>query len=464
MEVRMIWARALEARFFVSMLLVLATPAAALRADDWPQWLGPQRDGVWRESGLVDKFPAGGPKVRWRTPIGEGYAGPAVSQGRVVITDRVRPKGVDNPENPFGKSRVEGSERVLCLDEATGKVLWKHEYECPYQISYAAGPRTTPVIAGGKVYTLGAMGHLYCFDLGSGDVLWQHHLPTMYSFDVPVWGLAGHPLVDGNQLICLVGGKGSVAVAFDKDTGKEVWKALSASEPGYAPPMIYEIDGVRQLIVWHPESVNSLNPETGAVYWSQRYGMKRTIKAGLTIPTPRLAGDRLFFTAFYDGPLMLKVNGKEPPEVLWRGKGRGEQPEMTDGLHSIMSTPVLKDGHIYGVCSYGELRGLDAATGERLWSTHAATTGESTRWGHAFLVQLGNTDRYLLFNERGALILAELTPKGYREISRANILEPTNTMAGPRGRRVIWSHPAFANRSVYARNDREIICVSLAKE
>src|SRR5206468_3558893 len=141
-------------------------------------------------------------------------------------------------------------------------------------------------------------------------------------------------------------------------TGQEVWRALSADEPGYAPPMIYEIGGRRQLIIWHPESANSLDPETGKVFWSQPFGGKgkkgNGVRAGLTIPTPRLAGDRLFLTAFYDGPLMLKLNGTQKPSVLWKGNGRGEQPEDTDGLHSIISTPVIKDGHIYGVCSYGE--------------------------------------------------------------------------------------------------------------
>jgi outer membrane protein assembly factor BamB len=129
-----------------------------------------------------------------------------------------------------------------------------------------------------------------------------------------------------------------------------------------------------------------------------------------------------------------------------------------------MPTPTIKDGHIYGVCSYGELRCLDAQTGKRIWETHQPTTGTSVRWGNAFLVPLANRDRYVLFNEGGDLILADLTPQGYREISRANILEPTNMMAGPKGRRVLWSHPAFANRSVYARNDREIIAVSLAQQ
>jgi len=454
-------------RFGVWTLACMFLIADVARADDWPQWLGPQRDGVWREPGLLTKFPAGGPAVRWRTPIGAGYSGPVVAQGRVFITDRVLADGTTNPEDPFGRTRVEGKERVLCLDEATGKVLWKYEYDCPYTVSYAAGPRATPAVAGDKVYTLGAMGHLFCFDVKSGDVIWSKNLPKEYNAGVPMWGFASHPLVDGNRLICLVGGKGSTVVAFDKDSGKEIWKALSARDPGYAPPMIYDVDGQRQLIVWHPESVNGLDPQTGQLLWSQPFARKGEgmIKAALTIPTPRVAGDRLFLTAFYDGSLMLKLRGTQKPDVVWKGQGRGEMPEMTDGLHAIMCTPFLKDGHIYGVCSYGELRCLDAATGKRIWETHAATTGESTRWGNAFLVRVENSDRYVLFNEGGDLILANLTPKGYDEIGRAHILEPTNTMAGGakggKGRRVIWSYPAFANRSAYARNDREIVCISM---
>jgi outer membrane protein assembly factor BamB len=444
------------------LILGLALATSAALADDWPQWLGPKRDGVWRETGILAKFPPGGPKVRWRTPISEGYSGPAVANGKVYITDRVRPKGVNNPDSAFDKkTRVPGIERVLCLNEADGTVLWKHEYPCEYQVSYAGGPRCSPVIAGGKVYALGAMGNLFCLDADKGAVLWSKDLLKEYLKNITTWGFAGHPLVDGDRLICLVGGPGSVAVAFNKDTGKEIWKALTASEPGYAPPMIYEIQWRRELIIWHPESVNALDPETGAVHWTQPYGTKKFIKAGLTIPTPRLDGDKLFLTTFYDGSLMLQFNSEHRPRVLWQGKGTGETPEKTDGLHSIMPTPVIKDGYIYGVCSYGELRGLEEATGKRVWATYQATTGKSLRWGNAFLVEQG--DRFILFNELGDLIIAKLSPKGYQEIDRANILVPTNAMAPPAGRRVIWSHPAFANRSVYARNDKEIICVSMAE-
>src|SRR5207244_10041738 len=142
-------------------------------------------------------------------------AGPAVAQGRVFITDRILPEGAKNPDNPFGRSRVEGKERVLCLDEMTGKVLWKYDYDTTYQISYASGPRTIPAVAGDHVYTLGAMGHLYCFNIKTGAIVWSKDLAKEYNSQPPMWGCCGHPLVDGNRLICLVGGKGSVAVAFD---------------------------------------------------------------------------------------------------------------------------------------------------------------------------------------------------------------------------------------------------------
>jgi len=426
-------------------LLALAGCSAAAFAEDWPQWLGPQRDGVWRETGILQKFPAGGPKVLWRTPLGGGYAGPAVAAGRVYVMDR---------------QHDAGTERVLCLDEKTGKELWKHEYACSYAgLAYPAGPRCTPTVVGDKVYALGAMGRLMCLDAQTGKVLWEHELTRKYQVkgkDFPRWGYSAHPLVDGDKLYCLAGGQGSIAVAFDRNTGKELWRALSASEPGYCPPMIYEFGGRRQLIIWHPDAVNGLDPETGKVLWSQPF----QLKAGLSIPTPRKSENRLFLTAFYDGPLMLQFNqGESTPAVAWKGKGKSEVD--TDGLHSIMPTPVIKDGHIYGVCSYGQLRCLKEATGERLWETYQATSGQKARWGNAFLTP--NGDRFFLFSEKGDLIIARLTPKGYEELDRAHLLKPTGDAGFGTRRAVVWSHPAYANKCAFVRNDEEIICVSLAE-
>ena len=436
------------------VLLTLTFFTTLSSADDWPQWLGPQRDAVWRETGILEAFPADGPKVRWRVPIGGGYSGPAVADGRVFFMDRQLAKDATTPRNAFARGHIPGTERVVCLNEADGKQLWAHEYDCPYTVSYAAGPRTTPVVSGGKVYALGAEGNLVCLDAATGKEIWAHDFKKDFGVATPTWGFSGHPLIDGQKLICLAGGEGSVAVAYDKDTGKELWRALRATEPGYAPPVIFEAGGKRQLIIWHPQSLNSLDPETGAVYWSE----PGKANAGMTIATPRKLGDLLYVTSFYNGSVMMRLDKDKPAATkIWQSKKASEKE--TDALHTVMSTPFLEDGHIYGVCSYGQLRCIKAETGERVWETFAATTTDKpVRWANVFLVK--NEGRYFLFNEKGDLIIAKLSPAGYEELSRTHLIDPSNSDPG---RPVVWSHPAFANRSVHARNDKEIVCVSLAK-
>jgi outer membrane protein assembly factor BamB len=351
-----------------------------------------------------------------------------------------------------------GKERVLCLNAADGKPIWTHAYDCPYTISYRTGPRTTPLVHQGRVYTLGAMGDLLCLDAATGAVRWSKNLGKAYDTQPPAWGWAASPLVDGDLLYCLVGGEGSAVVAFNKDTGREVWKALTTEEIGYSPPMIYQAGGKRQLIIWHSESINGLDPATGAVYWTQPYpatGLPR--RPAPTIATVRRMDRLLFITSVHHGPMMLELAADKPAiRVLWKDKSK--RPTKPEGLHSLMPSPVLKDGHIYGVCANGELRCCEMATGKQLWETYAATGGEKTDCGTAFLIPQG--DRFVLFNDSGDLILADLSPKGYREIDRARILEPVEAS---RGRHVVWSHPAFANRCVFARNNKEIICVSLAQ-
>ena len=427
---------------------------ANAQADDWPQSLGPQRDGVWRESGIVRKFPDGGPKVRWRMPVGAGYSGPAVADGRVYLTDRKLKTGEKEQANPFDRGLIIGTERVLCLDEKSGEVLWSHEYDCPYSISYAAGPRATPLVENGRVYILGAEGNLFCFDAVNGTRIWSLDFNESFKIPTPLWGFSAHPLIEGNKLICLVGGKGSTVVAFDKNSGKELWRALSAKEPGYCPPTIFTVNGKRQLIIWHPEAISGLNPETGEIYWTEDYN----VQSALTVSTPRLWNkDHLFMTAFYNGSRLYRFNeDSKGVELLWQTKKPSEKD--TEHLHSIMSTPIIEGDYVYGTCSYGELRCLKVQTGERIWETFAATTtdGKPARWANAFLVK--NDDRFLLWNEKGDLILANLSPGGYEEISRAHLLKPTNTAAG---RSVLWSHPAFANGAIFVRNDEELLCAEL---
>ena len=324
------------------------------------------------------------------------------------------------------------------------------------------GPRATPVVADGKVYALGAMGELFCLDAAKGTVLWSKNFITDFGAKVPLWGFAAHPLLDGDKLICLAGAADGVVMAFNKDTGKELWRSLRLTGPqseiGYCPPVIFKVGDKRQLIIWHPESVNGLDPETGQPLWSEKF----RVKANLTVPTPRLEGDLLLVSSFYNGSMLLRLNRDKPAaEVVWKGKGRGETPEQTDTLHSIMPTPFIKDGHIYGVCSYGELRCLKLSDGSRVWEDLRATGSvdkPTERWANAFLIPQG--DRFFLFNEKGDLIIAKLSPKGYEEIDRAHLLDPTGQL---QDRKVLWSHPAFADRCIFVRNDKEIVCYSLKK-
>src|ERR1051326_7659180 len=189
-----------------SALIFAATLMASVsQADDWPQWLGPQRDSASRETGIIENFPADGPPVRWRSAIGAGYSGPIVAKGRVYLTDRHLAPEASNPNDPFQRGSIRGFERILCLDETDGKLLWKHEYECPYSVSYPAGPRVAPLVNHGKRYTLGAEGNLLCCDAVAGKVLWSRDLKKDFQTKTPMWRFAGHPLVDGNRLICLVG-------------------------------------------------------------------------------------------------------------------------------------------------------------------------------------------------------------------------------------------------------------------
>ena len=435
----------------IVVITLMITGSGLAIADDWPQWLGPKRDSVWRETGIVSKFPESGLPVKWRVPVSMGYSGPAIAKGRVYLTDYLRESG-ETANDPGSRKSLMGQERVLCLDADSGEIVWEHKYACQYNISYPSGPRATPTVDGDLVYTLGAEGNLHCLNAVTGKVIWSKELKKEYKTDAPIWGFCGAPIVDGGNLFCLVGGQGSVVVAFDKLTGKELWKGLSASESGYCPPSMIEAAGVKQLIIWHAEAINGLNPETGAVYWS----IPLKPDYGMSIMIPRKHGDYLFASGIGNVGALLKLDSKKPgAEVVWRGK-------IDNALYAANSTPLIDDqGILYGAdCRGGQLRAVHLESGKRLWETFAPTTG-TRRGAHGTVFLVKNGDRYFLFSETGDLILARLTAEAYDEISRFHVLDPSGECFG---REVVWSHPAFANKSVYCRNDKELVCVSLAAE
>lgn len=438
-------------RSFAFLAVVLA--ALPIAAADWPQWMGPNRDDVWAETGILEQFPADGPKVLWRKPVHGGFAGPAVADGKVYVADYLKSAGDAKPA-PTKRNELQGKERILCLDARTGDELWKHEYDCAYTISYPAGPRCTPTINDGRVFALGAMGDLNCLDAQTGSVIWSKNLPKTYGAPVSLWGYAGHPLVYNDLLICSAGGKGSAVVAFDKQTGHEKWKALSANEIGYSPPTLIQAGGVTQLLIFNGEGLNSLNPETGTSYWSEPL---RTAFS-MAIMAPRTDGEFLFAGGHNGVSLGLKLDASKP------AVSRAWQGSRNIGLAPVSGTPFVENGIAYGIDGNGLFRAIRIATGERLWATAKPVNGEDNdrrgpNEGATFVTKNGN--RFFLFGENGDLVIARLSPDKYDERSRANLLAPVGVGLG---RNVVWSHPAYANRCVFARNDQEIVCASLAAE
>ena len=430
---------------FIWLLFILA---AGVSAEDWPEWRGKGRLGVWNETGVLEKFPDTGLRVEWRVPVHDGFSGPAVSNGRIYLTDF------------FPAARLKGRERLLCLEEKTGKVLWTREWDADYtglMEIYATGPRATPTVDGDRVYVVGTKGFLQCLDAGTGAVRWQKDYVKDYNAEIPTWGVTSAPLVDGGRLICLVGGAPNAkVVAFDKLTGKEIWRALASdSEPGYCQPVIITSGTTRQLVIWHPLAVTSLDPDTGKVYWEQPF----KIEAGLSVATPVWSAPLLLVSSFYNGSMMLALDGRKPAaEILWHGKSKSEID--TDGLHALVTTPVIVGDYIYGICSYGQLRCLNARTGARVWES-LELTKEKARWASGFLVRHG--DRFFINNDHGELIIARLSPDGYHEISRTKLIQPTSNSGNRRALGAVnWSHPAYANRHIVARNDTEVIRASLA--
>jgi outer membrane protein assembly factor BamB len=411
-------------------------------ADDWAQWRGANRDGRWLEQGLRDDLPEGQLPLAWSVEIGPGYSGPTVANGRVYVTDR---QVTDRLE----------TERIWCFDSATGNKVWMQEYKAPYTVSYTAGPRASVTIDNGRAYAVGSMGHFHCLDAASGDILWKHELETEYAVAMPIWGIAASPLIYGDLVIQQVGGtKGACMVAFEKTTGKEVWRALD-DRAGYSSPIVIQQAGKDVLVCWTGDSLSGLDPATGKTYWKHPFPSSRM---PIGISTPIVDNEMLFVSSFYDGSMMISVPSKSlTSEIVWRAVGPDEQ--HTKSLHTMIGTDILENGYVYGVDSYGEFRCLDAKTGERIWEDLSAVP--KARWATIHMVR--QADHVWMFNERGELLIAKLSPKGLSIIDRCKLIEPTKEQLGQRGG-VCWSHPAFAEKSIFARSDKKLVKASLAKE
>tara|TARA_R110002096_G_scaffold316010_18_gene510452 strand:- start:4567 stop:5874 length:1308 start_codon:yes stop_codon:yes gene_type:complete len=432
-------------RIFV-IFVALVNP---LNAVDWPEFRGKDRTGIWNQPGVLQSFPEGDAPLKrvWTAPVGAGYSGPTVAGDHVYLMDR----------GPAG-NRAQ-LERIVCVDRKTGAQSWVHTYPCVYSdIGYAYGPRASVTIRDGKAWALGTMGHLHCLDAKTGSVIWAHDLRQNYTVDLPIWGLTASPLVVGDVVVVQLGAMADNAcvVAFEKDTGKEVWRAFD-DKASYVSPIMIRQGKTDVMVVWTGFRIAGMNPADGSVYWELP---TRPAKMPINVPGPALNedGTLMFLSVFYDGSRMIELDPDKPAaKELWHRQGINER--KTDALHCMISPPYLADGYVFGIDSYGQMRCLDPKTGDRIWEDQTAVP--YGRWGTAFMVR--NGDQTWMLNERGQLIIARLTEKGYEEIDRANLIEPTTPLNQRKEGTVLWSHPAFAGTQIFARNDRELICVELAE-
>jgi outer membrane protein assembly factor BamB len=403
-------------QLLVAVSLGLAVVAVAA---DWPQFLGPTRDGVSAEKGLFETWTKKGPPLRWSVPVGEGYAGPVVVGERVLLFHRV------------------GNEEVIeCFDTDKGKSSWKFAYGTKYQDQYGKGdgPRATPVVSGGKIYTLGAEGVLTCVELDGGKKVWQEALASKYKLRANFFGVGTTPLVEGDLLLVNVGAKGAGVVAFNKDSGKEVWKATD-HDASYSSPVAATIDGVRHAIFLTREGLLSLDPANGKERFSMRWRAREN--ASVNAATPLVVGNEIFVTASYNTGALLVRAKKDGIEEIWSND---------TSLSAHFNSPVVRDGFLYGIDGRQEqgarLRCVEWKTGKVRWTKE--------NFGCAALLLADG--HVIALTEDGDLVLFEATPEAYHEKGRATGLAAT-----------CRAHLALAGGRLYGRDAKQLHCWNLTK-
>jgi len=388
---------------------VLSVVAAG---EDWPQWRGPRGDGISRESGLLGSWPQGGPPELWRTPLGEGFS--SVS----VVGDRA-----------FTMCGGPEGESVVCVAVADGKVLWKTRSGDLFESSYGNGPRATPTIDEGRVYTLGASGSLLCLDADRGAKIWGCNVFERFGGTNVEFGLSASPVVSGRMVIAVTGsGNGKSLLALDKTNGDVLWTALD-DKAGYSTPIFIEVDGMPQIVVLMGEAVVGVSPSDGKELW--RYPWTTTLDAN--VATPIFFKNRLYVSTGYGtGCGMLELSakdGKAETKLLWANKD----------MKNYFSTCVLVEGHLYGF-NNTMLACMDFETGEVSWKQRGFNRGSV----------LAADGKLLIYGERATLALAEISPREYKEISRAEVLSDRT-----------WTVPTVSGGRLFLRNEKDLACLSL---
>jgi len=401
-----------------STLLAFALGAQAIAAD-WPQVLGPGRNGVYGGPALSETWGGTGPRVVWRRQIGQGLSGPVVVQNRVILFHRVANREV-----------------VEAMEAASGKTQWQYAYPTSYRddFGFDEGPRAVPVVANGAVYTFGAEGQLHAVDLSSGTKLWSED--TMRRFGVPkgYFGAAGSPLVEDGRVVANIGGKNAGIVAFDAKTGKVLW-TVTDDGASYSSGIGATIAGRRYAVFLTRNGLVGLDPATGQVQFERQWRARPA--ASVNAATPVVRGDLIFISAEYGpGAGVLRFDGSKLTDV-W---------SSDEVLSNHYATSVYSGGYLYGFHGRQEFgqsfRAVEFQTGKVRWS--------QDRFGAGSVTLAGN--RLLILRENGEMVLAAASPDGFTPVARAQILPPT-----------VRAYPAIADGMVYVRNGDTLVCLDLRK-
>lgn len=399
-----------------------AKPAA--KAADWPQFLGPTRNGVSAETGLIDEWPAGGPKPLWRKPGGVGMSGIAVSGGRLITLVQ---RG--------------GQQWTVALDAKTGESQWEAPLAPEYMNQMGDGPRAAPAIHGDRVFVFTGEGVLTALSLADGKPLWSHNTLKELGGKEADYGMACSPLVVGQNVVVTVGAPKATAAAYDLETGKLAWTAGSEDAAGYSSPALLEVAGQRQLVVFTGGSVLGIEPKAGQVLWRHPY----ETDFACNIATPIAYKGQVFVSAGENhGSVLLSP---EPSAAAWHVKEVWQSQGAESVLRTEWQTSILLGGHLYGFDNVGSagpvthLTCVDAATGERVW--------QKPRFGKGNLIAADG--KLLISTMTGELVVVRATPEGYEELGRSKLLGSTRQA------------PALAGGLLYLRDDKEIVCVDLRK-
>jgi outer membrane protein assembly factor BamB len=406
----------------IAFAALLYVPNSLSGDEDWPRWRGPRGDGSWNAPPIADQLPPGGLKTVWNSPIAAGYSGIAVANGRLYTMDK--------PTQPAD------TERIVCLDAKTGKLTWEQSYQAKYaDLDYGKGPRCTPTVFDGRIYTLGAVGHVHCLDEASGKVLWKHDLVSNFKAQQPTWGFAASPVIHRDMVIIHAGMDRGAYLALDRFTGKELWRG-GPDPTGYGTPIIIHRGGREELVGWTPEHILGLLLVDGRELWRIPY----KVTYGVSIAAPVFVNNTVIVCGYWDGSKAIRLGtSATDAKLVW---------EENKFLRGIMSQPLCRGGYGYLLDKQHGVVCFELATGEKKWADEHQITPRD-RNPQVNMVWLGDTQRALCLNAEGELELVTLEPSGPKEHWRAKLVGPT------------WAHPAFAGRHVYARDDSEIVCAEL---